>query len=394
MMDFKKLLPFVLYTSPVRDELRAKARALGLESSAPKPAMSPKRAFALMAMLQNPNSTSSTKFQTQIPVTPAPSKPSDTPIGLPLTNEVKLLQSFPAETFSTIAKQNQPNSAGLVGHNAKNGWLHVGFQRGAMTGLVHGAATGNKAEVDKAWTAIDAAFSRQTEDGNFLQGNLAGAKHVDDLMGNSFWLAELSHALLTLKQSDLGDEYQAKIEALKPKIAKSAQWLLNDKATLMQFDQTAPNRLFYDAMAFGLTGKLLNDDTLIQTGKDFAAKGLQLQDEAGVFEEHGGSDSSYQAVSLLKLQQYGQYFPSERISQAVTKGVDWELSKIKPSGEVDVSGNVRTGNGQETVLGRAKDVDYGAVVQALLYYGAQNQAPSVTQKATTSLNYILANPPQ
>jgi hypothetical protein len=49
---------------------------------------------------------------------------------------------------------------------------------------------------------------------------------------------------------------------------------------------------------------LLGDDQLIALSREFLLRGMKLyRDEDGVFLEHGGGDSSYQAVCLLRLQE-------------------------------------------------------------------------------------------
>jgi hypothetical protein len=49
----------------------------------------------------------------------------------------------------------------------------------------------------------------------------------------------------------------------------------------------------------------------------------------------------------------------------------WQLTRILPSGEVDVTGNTRTGVGKEAspLTGQTKTVNYNEVIFALTYYG-------------------------
>ena len=50
--------------------------------------------------------------------------------------------------------------------------------------------------------------------------------------------------------------------------------------------------------------------------------------------------------------------------------VAWQLTRILPTGEVDVKGNTRTGVGKEAnAFGTAKTVNYKEVIFALTLYG-------------------------
>ena len=55
---------------------------------------------------------------------------------------------------------------------------------------------------------------------------------------------------------------------------------------------------------------------------------------------------------------------------APSQAVEWQLTRIRADGEVDVTGNTRTGVGKETsYTGKLKDVNYNEMVFALTYYG-------------------------
>jgi hypothetical protein len=287
------------------------------------------------------------------------------------TSEIEILKMMPEGALRRIAGTGRPDSAGLVGHN-REGWLHVGLQRGAMVYLALNAVRGDSARVEEAWRAIEASFERQLPDGGFETGTRDGKSpsRVDDLSGVSFWLAKLCHALLVLRDSDIGPDYDQRIEELLPGIRLAADWLERGRAELAEYDSEAANRLFFDAAAFGFSGLLLEDPELQSVGREFAEMGLATQRADGVFREHGGHDSSYQAVALLMLQLYALRFPSDDLWAAARSAAHWEIGRVKETGEVNVSGNTRTGLGQEAFLGTAKQVDYIHVVLALFYYAA------------------------
>ena len=97
---------------------------------------------------------------------------------------------------------------------------------------------------------------------------------------------------------------------------------------------------------------------------------LFRSDADGVFIEKGGRDSSYNVVSILFGQTLALHLPIPDFEAALPKPVAWQLTRIRPNGEVDVTGNTRTGVGKEaSYFGDPKTVNYGEVVQALTLYG-------------------------
>ena len=91
----------------------------------------------------------------------------------------------------------------------------------------------------------------------------------------------------------------------------------------------------------------------------------------GVFLEKGGPDSSYQAVAALKLQVWVLHFPDEKLEAAIDRAVRWEMGRVGPDGQVDVTGNTRTGLGQEQWMGHEKGVNLSEITLCLLYYYAR-----------------------
>ena len=91
----------------------------------------------------------------------------------------------------------------------------------------------------------------------------------------------------------------------------------------------------------------------------------------GVFLEKGGPDSSYQAVAALKLLVWTLYFPDKKLETAVDRAVRWELRRVGLDGRIDVTGNTRTGLGQEQWMGHPKGVDLSEITLCLLYHYAR-----------------------
>jgi len=117
-----------------------------------------------------------------------------------------------------------------------------------------------------------------------------------------------------------------------------------------------------------LSGVLGADDELKQLGRRFVDLAMaQYRENDGVFLEKGGHDSSYQAVAALKLEVWTLYFPDKKLEAAVDRAVRWELGRIGPDGQVNVTGNTRTGLGQEQWMGHRKGVNLSEITLCLLY---------------------------
>ena len=272
-------------------------------------------------------------------------------------NHAELLKKIPEE-FLTHVGGAVPGQNGLVGHN-RDGFKASAFQRGATLTLALAAARGDRKRAGDCWRAVDATFAQQKEKGDF----------GDPPTSVAFWLCELCRSLLVMQQSPLAGDYQTRIAGLLPKIRQAADWLAGQQAVLIRADGDTPNRLFFSAEAFGFAGILLQDGKLTAIGKEFLARGLKLfREEDGVFLEHGGGDSSYQAVNLLRLQEIAIHFPDPKLEAAIRQGMKWELTRIAADGTVSTASNTRVHPGGEKFMGAEKQVNVGELTLALLYY--------------------------
>jgi hypothetical protein len=263
----------------------------------------------------------------------------------------------------------RPSDDGLTGYN-RDGFKSPEFQCGAMHYLVRAVVRRDERCIAEGWRAIDATFRYQTEQGGFSR---EGAPHGGP-SAVAFWLAELDQAVLVLRESEFGPKYKRRIELLVPKIQRAARWLARPRyqSRLKHDDADAPNRLLFDALAFGLSGVLADDDELKQVGRSYVDLAMtHYRDSDGVFLEKGGADSSYQAVAALKLQIWTLYFADEKLDAVVNRAIRWEMRRVGADGVVDTVGNTRTGRGQEQWMGHDKGVNLSEVTLCLLYHYAR-----------------------
>ena len=290
------------------------------------------------------------------------------------SSEYELLRRFPAGWLAALSDADRPDANGFTGGNRSLGrWIGAGMQRGGCRYLIAGVANGDLARVEDGWRAIETAFAHQQADGGFDSTPAADINpadpHTARVQTAFFFLQELGRAILILRQSPFEPQFRTRIDGLKPRLRLSCDFIAGGYDTIIANSSKAVNRLFLAAKAFGLCGLVLEDETLVATARRLVARGLEMRDAAGVFLEHGGRDSSYNAVTIFAGETVLQYLSLPEFEAALPAAVTWELTQIKGSGEAKTDDNTRTGIGAETYLGEPKTVNYVVVIMALEVYG-------------------------
>ena len=286
-------------------------------------------------------------------------------------SEYELLKRFPPLLLQGIGAGGRPDGEGLVGAN-RGHWYEAGMQRGGMWTLI--------AAADDAWRAVGATFARQLDDGGFASNPTPDATRPPDLAGRAqtafFFLQELAHALLVLRESPLAPHFTGRIAALEPKLRRAAAFASADFDTLIRNNRKAANRILIAAKAFAFCGVLLDDEPLRTAARRLIGVALEQRDPAtGAFLENGGLDSSYNAVSLLFAEVILLHFPHAELAAALPAAMKWQGTRIQSTGEVSAEGNSRTGVSKETYLGHPKNVNYSEVALALAFLGLAYDEP-------------------
>jgi hypothetical protein len=304
--------------------------------------------------------------------------------------QLALLRAIPGTVLEHISRGGRPDESGAVGHN-RGGWTGAQYQRSAALYFMWAVSHDRRDAAEDAWRAVDLAFSHQEPNGAFASRKESGAPSAlkDVYSDTAFWLGQLDQAMVVARSSPLAEVFRGRLDALAPKLRPSASLIARGADVLAAREATATNRYFIDALAYGLSGLLLGDHDLVSTGARFVDLGLAKQATDGSFEESGGADTSYNCVSILMLQVYDLYFPDARYDAALTRAVAWELGHVQPSGEIDTSGNSRTGLGQERYFGEAKKVNYPEAVLALFYVGTSRNDRDILDAAGRIHAYSL-----
>jgi hypothetical protein len=196
---------------------------------------------------------------------------------------------------------------------------------------------------------------------------------ADKASGAAFFLADACPAMIAL-QASAGPDVVA--DALRrdnviAAIDRGTRWLTRNATLLEQADRAAPNRLLYDALAFHSCGVLTNNAEAKKLSTDFVARALRQTEISGVFIEQGGSDTTYQAVSVrLALDLLLTGYEAEnatKLSAAWQSGAVWLGRRIMDDGRIDSTENSRTCNGGESFMGVEKKVWPPGVYGALIY---------------------------
>jgi hypothetical protein len=292
----------------------------------------------------------------------------------PTDREYTLLQKMPKEILLKL----QPEKIGTIV-----------LGRGGARYLTAAAVQNDKERADDAWKSIEATFATQVEDGGLKGGGQPGDAAITvysiRVENMYFFLQELGRAILVVQASPLEPHFRERIAALTPRLRKACDFIQKGYPTILVKVGHTANRLLIAAKAFGLCGIVLDDDKMKQSSSQLVKAALARRDKEGVFVERDGRDSSYNAVSILMGQHLSLYLPNEELDAAIKTAMEWQKTRIKPTGEVIVEGNTRTGVGKELSpdSGKPKDVNYPEVAQALWYYGALHDEPKTIELALT-----------
>jgi len=281
---------------------------------------------------------------------------------------------------------------GATGRN-RNKLSDVAAQRDALWVLRRAIIEQDAKKVEAAVKAMEFAFRYQNKDGSFKNGR--GASKKKAVTADAFFLQAFGNVYLLIEESSFKERFIKRLDRLKPQLEQSMRWLYANEHNLLRMDHKAPNRLLFDGIAFLFNGYILKNEEYIKVGEKFVDAALALKDDQGFLKEHGGYDSSYQAVcnyNLLRISSYAQS-PDliKKVRDAAIEGTHWQLTRIEKSGRVKVAGNARTGLGQEKLLGKIKDVNYSEVALSLYYFSMATGSQEAVSIANKVVEYALHN---
>lgn len=307
----------------------------------------------------------------------------------PRTDLEAQLRRWPAGVVVRIAESARPNADGALGRN-RQGYFHVRFQLG-ISALADAAVIGRRHDLAAdAVRALEYSARFETGAGDFrlqIPPRMLGAPNAGDrASARAFFLSDAGSAVLALERSDwfqqlpAADSLRQRLRQLHPVYARALSRLVADSALLRRTDARAPNRLFFDALAYTAMGNWLGDSTAQRLGVGFSQRALALQRPEGWFVEGEGWDSSYQGVALARAWRLWALLSdsthAEELGAALDRGTRWFASRILANGEISAEGNTRVYPGGEAFLGQEKRVAWIDGLRALnSAAAARNSAP-------------------
>lgn len=304
---------------------------------------------------------------------------------------VQAIRASPAYLKLVTARAPRVVPDGAVGRNIE-GFSDVAAQRDTIWLLLRGLATGSAEDVDATVRSLRYGFAHQTDRGNFANGRGASDRKAAGV--DAFFLQAFGRMYFLIAESPFRARFLPPLEKLKPRLARAMAWLAANRDELTRQDRHATNRLFFDALAFTLNGEILGDVSLRVIGESFTEAGLDNQRDDGTYNEHNGSDTSYQAVSILNVAGLLAHAPTPRLktrlAASLRRAIAWERARIDPDGRIEVQGNARTGLGQEQFLGKAKDVNYAEVALGFLYAAIVEGDPGLERQGESIVRYLEA----
>ncbi|MBD2768867.1 hypothetical protein IC235_13315 [Hymenobacter sp. BT664] len=297
-----------------------------------------------------------------------------------------LIRTFDPVIIERLGQANLPDAQGAQGRN-QAAYFHVRFQTGISPLADYAVARENLTALDQAVRATEYSFAHQRPAGDFtlvIPSSLATQPPptaADVTSGVAFFLASAGPALLAFDESDwyrnaaATASCRARVAALRPAVQRAAAWLVQQQSTLAAYDSLAPNRLYFDAVAYYSLGRYLNDEPTRQVGLRFARQAIRAQHGRGYYQEGGGYDSSYQGVGLALGFRLLTLLPATEPLRAdlwnsLSCGTNWQASRVLASGEISTQGNTRVYPGGEAFLGTEKQVAWTSTMLACwdMYY--------------------------
>lgn len=312
-------------------------------------------------------------------------------------------QAIGLDYMRRLALANQPNAEGALSRNIR-AYFHVRFQISISTLTLYAVGAQNTAELEKAVKAIEYSFAYQKPDGDFqivqpsTLTNVPPPMEVDLASGAAFFLSSLGVSLTSMQESTWfmtsaeARPYRERIERLKPKFESALQHLMRKSEVLRRGDAEAPNRLFFDALAYQTLGNYLKNTEAQALAVQFVEAGLALQVPEGYFKEGTGYDSSYQGVGLsvgwnIYLTLPPQSAIKSRLWKALTCGTSWQRSRVTANGEILTQGNARVYPGGEKFLGEEKEIAWKDTVFSFWYFFHATQITEYKTLADAMLKF-------
>ena len=242
--------------------------------------------------------------------------------------DIRVVAQIPSDWAAKAASAVIIDSAGCALPNRSGGWRHVGHQRGAMLVLVDASARADSIKAERAWTALDAAFAQQVQDGSFRVGDPAIGRAADAAL-TAEWLAGASRALVAVMNGPLQKRFRIRYALMKPKLQRALDHQLTRHDELMTARGGDAAAMFAEASAFLLADGIYHDERYGRAGQQALARALTLQRKDGAYLTDGKAEPQWHARALIMLQGVVIYFPSPTLERSAERAARWLRTKSR-----------------------------------------------------------------
>ncbi|MDH4386281.1 MAG: hypothetical protein QE280_12660 [Caulobacter sp.] len=254
--------------------------------------------------------------------------------------------------------------------------LYIETQKVGYQVIRAGIASNNMDWIHRGLMALEWGLQPSVlgEDGSFPD-----QRETDTVIGRalhpkSIFLDSAAHAVLAIRQADVPQEMKDRAEALVPKLYLAVNEIV-DSGDAAKFFKVVGNssQLAFVAVAIHQVGLLADDESLRTLAQQQIQSIIDKQFEDGAFLERGGFDTSYQMNTLELTTAYNATLPAgewrNRVALSNKSAADWFLSRVRPDGTVDTTGNTRQEPCGSTPGYFPKGLDIDNIPIRLLYYG-------------------------
>lgn len=279
----------------------------------------------------------------------------------------------PSNLYASMSPDGARNANILWENHQATKW-YIEEQRGAEDSVIAGLIKNDPKAIEAGFKMIDWGFAHQAPDGSFLGT-------ADDFHSTSFFVQAVARTLLVIQQSPQSQQYAEQVAKYTPLVHRAARWMIQPQVWKKGIRRNKPytHRRYLVAAALGLTGKLTNDNELIDYASKSIKDGLLQQRSNGVNPEKGGYDTSYHMVGVVYAQRWVTYFPNHpltpRVIKMINKALLWEQSRILPTGEISNRGNTRTAGQERGRTGQVKKISYGSAIRGFAYWASVTENP-------------------
>ena len=200
---------------------------------------------------------------------------------------------------------------------------------------------------------------------------LAHAAHPRTMFGS----AAVKSVYAILVDDTMPSLLQDRAQLLVDRIELNAEaYILSGDAEVFREQCVNSSQLVFQATWMQGAYRLTGVEPFKTEAKDVIRTMMDMQLESGAFGEQGGYDTSYAVQTIRELVVYREMLSGDglgawktRVSDFITKGVNWLLGRIAPDGSIDTTGNERTsadGPPMEGSFPKGWDLDQIAITLA------------------------------